>query len=380
MDAVKKGKLLLLATFINHRRLECRRLILNRGPAPARNATENLQTLRSDIDSHLSLRGEGLRVIVFSRTTFEHDQIAPSGAFRWILDEERHAFDLYVAEFIELHATTLGPWAGKDAVATVGSEGIGQVQDPELLGRITNNEREDVSKRLGAKSIETFRHQTPLSVLPLLNVTLRDLTHTDLRGKRNRGAVFTRDHTLQHLTLLRGHIECPKTRIHFPVRVHNVNQQLRRPMRAHAIQRRPNSNADVSQLVTNRASRREEHFPSCRIPRLLNFRHQFRNDRVFGGVIDLEQLIRPLRDLLVRMRPQPRNIPRRKNNAINATSLHSIEQSSRGLRAFEHGLEGLRLLFTLQRTKSGHNSLHASAFVQSGHDSGLQCHRNFRAS
>ena len=217
------------------------------------------------------------------------------------------------------------------------------MEDAELLHRIAADVGEDVAQGIRAERIKAFWHEAAAGVFTLVDVALRDLAHADLRGERDGGAVFTGDDALEHFALLRGDVEGPEAGIDLAVWIDDVNEQFGRSMRAHAIQRRADGDADVAQFVANGASGGDEHFALRSVSRLLDLRHEFGDDGVLRGIVDLEEVVRPFGDLLVRMRAQACDITGGKNRAVDAAGLHGIEKGSGGLGAFEHGFEGLGL-------------------------------------
>ena len=286
-------------------------------------------------------------MIVRRWTTLEDNEVGSRAALRRVLDEERNALDLHIAELVELHAAAFRFRAGKDSFTAVSGESIREMEDAELLHRITADEGEDVAQRLGTEGVETFRHEAATGVFALVDVALRDLTHADLRGECDGGGVFTGDDALKHFALLRGNVEGPEAWIDLAIRIDDVHEQLGGAMRAHAIERRADGDADVAELVADGAGGGEEHFALCGVSRLLDLWHEFGDDGILCGVVDLEEVVGAFGDLLVRMRAQACDITGGKHGTINFASLHGIKKSACGLGAFEDGVESLRKWFRL---------------------------------
>ena len=313
-------------------------------PGPATDAAEEVKARGGRIRGDLDFCGEVVSHRTFA-AAFECDEAGAGLRFFRVHDEEGHAMHGDVAKLVQRHGLVLELLAAEDADAAVGVVGGAQVDDAEFLIAAAADEGEDVAQHFGAEGVETFGHEAASGVFTRGDVALFDFHVTALVAEVHAGLVFAGDDAYMHVAVLFGDVPGPEAGIDLAVRVNDVNEQLRRTMRAHADERRGNVLADVTEFVAHGAGGGEHGLAVRQIAGFFNFGRESGNGLVLRFRVWIELVhhrVRLLGNLLVRMRAQPRDVAGADVLRINLAVGNCCEHGERGLGPFEDDVEGLR--------------------------------------
>ena len=259
-----------------------------------------------------------------------------------------------LAELAERQRVALGLTAGIEAVAAIGGEGAGEVEQGEVAdGNAFVRDRggtevgDDVAEAFGAEGFEAFRHQRGL--IAGAGSDVRDL-HFDghaagLLQLHDDGVLAADERAILSAVL---QLDDPGAVlvVDHAIRVNDVHEELGGRVRADALQVRAEVVADLADHVAGLAGADEEFLALGDVAGLLDVGTELGDDLVLGAMVTGVELGKDrggaLRDSVVRVTGQLGGLERPKLHRRQRLGFQSVEHQTRPLRTgHERGVSDL---------------------------------------